>query len=107
MEKLVRLVFDKPAIVEPELGPIPAFIKNPQSLPNMTARKLSSYREAFEKGSSIADLYRNDYLDALVTDLERFAISRPMGVETPRAEPFKFAPEPLRDGHRSDRVSPA
>jgi hypothetical protein len=97
-EKLVRLIYDKPAIVEPELGSIPAFIKNPQSLPNMTARKLFSYREAFEKGGSMSELYRNDYLDSVVTDLERFAISRPMGIQTPGTEPFWETLERILDG---------
>jgi TIR domain len=87
-ERLVRLIYDKPAIVEPTLGQVPAFIKNPQSLPNMTARKLISYREAFEKGGSMTEFYRNDYLDSVVTDLERFAISRPMGIQGPGTEPF-------------------
>lgn len=97
-EKLVRLIYDKPAIVEPELGSIPAFIKKPQSLPNMTARKLFSYREAFEKGGSMSELYRNDYLDSVVTDLERFAISRPMGIQTPGTEPFWETLERSLDG---------
>jgi hypothetical protein len=50
-ERLVRLVYDKPAIVEPKLGSVPAFIKNPQSLPNMTTRELFSYREASKKAA--------------------------------------------------------
>ena len=97
-ERLVRLIYDKPAIVEPELGQVPAFIKNPQSLPNMTARKLSSYREAFEKGGSMTELYRDEYLDSVVTDLERFAISRPMGVQAPGTEPFWETLERSLDG---------
>jgi hypothetical protein len=97
-ETLVRLIFDKPAIVEPELGPVPAFIKNPQSLPIMTTRKLLSYREAFQKGGSMTELYRNDYVDSVVTDLERFAISRPMGIQTPGTEPFWETLERSLDG---------
>ena len=87
-EKLVRLIYDKPAIVEPELGPVPGFIKSPQSLPSTTARKFLSYRDAFGKGASMTELYRNDYIDGVIRDLERFAISRPMGIPASGAEPF-------------------
>ena len=97
-ERLIRLIYDKPAIVEPELGPVPAFIKNPQSLPNMTTRKLLSYREAFEKGGSMMDLYRNDYLDSVVTDLERLEISLPTGIPAPETEPFWETLERSLDG---------
>ncbi|MDX8514111.1 SEFIR domain-containing protein [Mesorhizobium captivum] len=66
-ERLVRLLFGKPANQKPRLGNAPAYVRESSSLPaSPTLGKLSNLRQAILGGKPGIGLYRNDFLDSCI-----------------------------------------
>ncbi|MDG4876182.1 TIR domain-containing protein [Mesorhizobium sp. WSM4935] len=66
-ERLVRLLFGKPANQKPRLGNAPAYVRENSSLPaSPSLGKLSNLRQAILSGKPGLGLYRNDFLDSCI-----------------------------------------
>lgn len=80
-EKLIRLIFDKPAVVLPPVGKPPAYIVEPRAKPHLTAGKFAAFREAATTGRPNRRLLQADYVDSLIEALWQFSL-RPVEGES-------------------------
>jgi hypothetical protein len=66
-EQLIRLLFDKPLHVKPQLGKPPAYILEDVSIPASPAlAKFATFKQALLQGKPAISRYRRDFLDACI-----------------------------------------
>lgn len=73
-EKLLRNIFGKPIYKKPELGEAPSFITEEVPLQLKTVHKFEAYKHAITSGTSTANAFFQDYLNALLIALDDFHI---------------------------------
>lgn len=71
-EKLIRRIFDKPALSKPKLGKPPAYLQEGSVPASLTASKFLGLKDAILKGRANTRLWITDYLDAVEQQLEEF-----------------------------------
>jgi hypothetical protein len=74
-EQLLRWIFDKPTYLKPDLGKVPAFLTEPDSLSLGTAVKHRRALEAIRNSRPYASGALAEYFETFVGGMERFSIS--------------------------------
>jgi hypothetical protein len=87
-QRLVRLIYGLDENVEPSLGPVPSFILDPTRPGNTSARKLENYVQSVRQGLQTTSIDREDYLEAVTSDLLKFQV--PSTPENPGGGPENY-----------------
>jgi hypothetical protein len=80
-EKLVRLLHGKPAFVKPQVGNIPTYLSTDTLFPaSPAAGKLAALKQAFISSSRTLNLYRQEFLSAVIEFAESMRIREDPGL---------------------------
>ena len=71
-EKLVRRIFNRPALTKPKLGKPPSYLEEGRAPASLTASKFFGFKDAILKGRPNVRLWIADYLDAVEQQLNEF-----------------------------------
>jgi len=68
-EKLIRRLYNKPALTKPRLGKPPGYLEAGSAPPSMTASKFLALKAALHQGRPNVRIWITDYIDAVVLQL--------------------------------------
>lgn len=81
-EKLIRILYDKPAHIKPTLGKTPAYILSEQGAPASPAiSKFAVLRQALVQAKPGIGLYRRDFLDAVLMYVDELRVREKPDIE--------------------------
>jgi hypothetical protein len=73
-DELIRALFDVPLDAKPELGPAPAFVREPASAGTPAAMKFATLRRAVEAGSKALGPIRQEFLNACIAQADALRV---------------------------------
>lgn len=76
-EKLVRRIYNKPALTKPRLGRAPSYLEAGNAPASFTASKFAMLKDAIHKGRPNVRMWIADYGDAVVMQMEEHRLPTP------------------------------